>query len=70
MLQKTLLMHAALLLTLTSCNTFEGIGKDMQSAGESLANTSNKVKKKINKEDEQQQPQATQSYRDNPSASY
>lgn len=37
----------SLLLLLTACNTLQGIGKDMQGAGEGLSNSAQKVKEKL-----------------------
>ncbi|NBO18917.1 MAG: entericidin A/B family lipoprotein [Proteobacteria bacterium] len=37
-----------LLFVLTACNTMEGIGRDMRSAGEGLSDGASKVKNKIN----------------------
>ena len=42
---KTLMLITLLLLS--ACNTMEGIGKDMQGAGEGLANGASKVKEKL-----------------------
>lgn len=44
---KKTLIALTLLLLVTACNTFEGIGKDMQGAGEGLANGASKVKEKL-----------------------
>lgn len=45
-MKKTLIALSLLLLT-TACNTFEGMGKDLQGAGEGLSNTASKTKEKL-----------------------
>lgn len=42
-----LMISASLILLLASCNTLEGIGRDMRSAGEGLADGAGAVKEKI-----------------------
>ena len=37
----------AVLLALAGCNTFEGMGRDMQSAGQGLSNSARNVREKI-----------------------
>lgn len=71
-MRNMILATTLVLVTLTGCNTFEGIGKDMQSAGEGLASGATKVKKKINgnQETQEEYPSSQQSYKDNPSAAY
>jgi len=39
---KNLLGLIALLTLLSACNTFEGVGKDIQKAGETIENASKK----------------------------
>jgi predicted small secreted protein len=39
---KNLLSLIALLTLLSACNTFEGVGKDIQKAGETIENASKK----------------------------
>ncbi len=43
---KTILMLVAL-STLSACNTFEGLGKDVQNAGEALTGTAQKAKDEL-----------------------
>lgn len=44
---RKLLFGLSVILLLSSCNTMEGIGKDMKGAGEGLANGASKVKEKL-----------------------
>lgn len=37
---KTVLMMIALALTLSACNTINGVGKDLEQAGEAVQNSS------------------------------
>jgi predicted small secreted protein len=39
----------SLALILSACNTFQGMGKDIENAGEGLSNTAQKVQEEINK---------------------
>jgi predicted small secreted protein len=41
-MMKKLLSLIALLTLLAACNTFEGVGKDIQKAGETIENASKK----------------------------
>jgi len=41
-MMKKLLGLIALLILLAACNTFEGVGKDIQKAGETIENASKK----------------------------
>lgn len=45
------LLCATLILLLAACNTMEGIGRDMKSAGEGLSDGAGKVKDKLNGND-------------------
>lgn len=45
---KTLLTLIASLAVLSACNTFEGLGKDVQNGGESITGAAQKTKEKIN----------------------
>lgn len=38
---------------LTGCNTFEGVGKDIKSAGGALADTAEKAKREMNQPQKQ-----------------
>ncbi len=41
-------LFLAVSLVLSACNTFEGMGKDVQNAGEGITDSAKTVKKKIN----------------------
>jgi predicted small secreted protein len=45
---RIILIVTALTLTLSACNTMEGLGKDVSNAGESLSDGAQKTKQKIN----------------------
>lgn len=45
---KNCLIILASLLALSACNTFEGMGKDVQNAGEAITGSAQKTKEKIN----------------------
>lgn len=45
-MKKTLLILTATLL-LTACNTFQGMGKDIEGAGEGISSSAKKVKEKL-----------------------
>lgn len=47
-MKKTVWMLMAMAITLSACNTFEGMGEDIQNAGEGLSGTAKKTKDKIN----------------------
>ncbi len=48
-MKKTLLLLLATAVTLSACNTFQGMGQDIQGAGEALSGSAEKTKEKINK---------------------
>lgn len=41
------ILTVSLLLLATACNTLEGMGRDLEGAGEGLSNTADRVKKKL-----------------------
>ena len=44
---KKMLLIPFLLLTLSACNTLQGMGRDMQGAGEGIANGAERVKRNL-----------------------
>jgi predicted small secreted protein len=44
---KNILVLLATLSTLTACNTFQGIGQDIEAAGEAISGTAEKTKDKM-----------------------
>lgn len=44
---KVITVSLALLLALSACNTFEGMGKDIRAAGEGLSDTASDTKEKM-----------------------
>lgn len=49
---RTTLILTGLVLLLSACNTLEGIGRDMRSAGEGIADGAGAVKEKIRDEEQ------------------
>jgi len=43
-----MIILVSMTLLLSACNTFEGVGKDVESAGQWTADTAYKTKEKIN----------------------
>lgn len=46
-MKKTVLMTLIALLGLSACNTIQGAGQDLKSAGEGISDGAHKVKEKI-----------------------
>ena len=46
-MKKVLVASIAAVVVLTGCNTIKGFGKDVSKAGEAVADTAQKVEKKI-----------------------
>ncbi len=44
------------LLFLTACNTFEGLGKDVESAGQAISGGASNTKESMREQQPQQQP--------------
>lgn len=47
MKKATVLIALAAAFALSACNTFEGMGRDIEKAGEGLSDTASKTKEKI-----------------------
>ena len=48
-MNRNLVLCIALILSLTACNTIQGVGEDLSAAGEGVAHTAEKAKEKITK---------------------
>lgn len=47
-MKKTVITLTVTALLLSACNTFNGMGQDMKSAGQGISNSAEKVKEKMN----------------------